>query len=422
MDYLSNHRGVAFEFTGAAEATEKVARRRSNKGWKPLVNDQKVAQRYQHALNGAFVGQSCRSIDQLGERVVEIAEQHAAAKKYEKSEEIEAIDVKLDELRKLRKALCMEQRKQTAKAIAKLMKKKAKIVAKRKMQKLIKERSGVRRFTAMRSNSNNIAQVMDSEGNLCEDPTDIANAFAEYYTKLYEHSPEDSLPHAERFPRDLGDTLDISAISIHEVKQQAMKLPNGKAADETNLVIEMVKHAAEEVHQQIADLLTDILRGETPFPPAWKINRIWVLFKHGDREILKNYRPITLLPILYKLYARIVLDRIKGDVDEYFTPDSAGYRTGYSCEDHIFTASEVIRQAENFGFPLWMAKLDVSKAFDRVDREALWRTLVEAGVNNTNDSEHLPKKEHGIRRRVGHGHGHGHGQGTQPPKTTQTSF
>ena len=179
LDYLSNHRGVAFEFTGAAEATEKVARRRSNKGWKPLVNDQKVAQRYQHALNGAFVGQSCRSIDQLGERVVEIAEQHAAAKKYEKSEEIEAIDVKLDELRKLRKALCMEQRKQTAKAIAKLMKKKAKIVAKRKMQKLIKERSGVRRFTAMRSNSNNIAQVMDSDGNLCEDPTDIANAFAE---------------------------------------------------------------------------------------------------------------------------------------------------------------------------------------------------------------------------------------------------
>ena len=42
----------------------------------------------------------------------------------------------------------------------------------------------------------------------------------------------------------------------------------------------------------------------------------------------------------------------------------------------------MVRQAERFDFPLWIAKLDVSKAFDRVDREALWRTLIEAGVHS----------------------------------------
>ena len=64
-----------------------------------------------------------------------------------------------------------------------------------------------------------------------------------------------------------------------------MKLANGKAADESNLVIEMIKHAPEDVHQMIADMLTDIARGTSMFPPEWNINKIWILFKSGDKVI-----------------------------------------------------------------------------------------------------------------------------------------
>ena len=142
--------------------------------------------------------------------------------------------------------------------------------------------------------------------------------------------------------------LDVPAISAQYFWQLAVKLPNGRAADQTNMAVVMVKHASEEVHQHIAVLLTSMLRGEVPFPPVWKLNNIWMLFHHEDYELLERYRPNTLLPMLYKLYARIVLDRIKGDVDKYFAPDSVGYRAAYSCEDHMFTASEMFRQVGNF--------------------------------------------------------------------------
>lgn len=77
------------------------------------------------------------------------------------------------------------------------------------------------------------------------------------------------------------------------------------------------------------------------------------------------------------------MSRANAELDAYLTTDSAGYRANYSCEDHIFVASEAIRQAECYGFPLWLAKLDVSKAFDTVSREALWRTLIESGLHSS---------------------------------------
>ena len=333
----------------------------------------------------SFVDRPPADIEQLEKVIVSIAEKHRSWTQRAKSQQMRDIETRLCEIRQLRGCLCMEQRKATAKNTSKLLKKKARIKAQERVQQLVAERAGVRRFTAFqggKGNSNHIARVKRSDGEVCEDPHDIADAFADFYTKLYEQKAEDDLPEEECFPIDMGDELGLTEITQQEVSMQAMKLSNGKASDGSNMVIEMVKHAPEEAHKSIAELLTNILKGRTPFPPAWKVNKIWVLFKQGDCEQIKNYRPITLLPILYKLYARIILARVKGDLDKYLSSDSAGYRAGYSCEDHIFVANEVVRQSECFGTTLWIAKLDVSKAFDRVNREALWRTLIEAGLHS----------------------------------------
>eukprot|EP00973_Karenia_brevis_P015102 2063983-Karenia_brevis.AAC.1 len=62
--------------------------------------------------------------------------------------------------------------------------------------------------------------------------------------------------------------------------------------------------------EHIAELFTRVMSGHGDLPTSWAESYITVLFKKGDPKMPGNYRPITLLPILYKLFSRILRGRI----------------------------------------------------------------------------------------------------------------
>eukprot|EP00973_Karenia_brevis_P042239 5847428-Karenia_brevis.AAC.1 len=71
-------------------------------------------------------------------------------------------------------------------------------------------------------------------------------------------------------------------------------------------------------------------------PEYWKATRLKVLFKKGDPQLAANYRPIAIVPILYKVFSKIIGNRIKSILLESQSVDQAGFRPGFSCEDHLF--------------------------------------------------------------------------------------
>ncbi|KAK6749720.1 hypothetical protein RB195_001993 [Necator americanus] len=77
-------------------------------------------------------------------------------------------------------------------------------------------------------------------------------------------------------------------------------------------------------------------------PDQWKTSRTVLIHKKGDREDLRNYRPICLLSVLYKVFTKIILTRISRTLDEAQPQEQAGFRQGFSCLDHIQTVSRVI--------------------------------------------------------------------------------
>ena len=54
------------------------------------------------------------------------------------------------------------------------------------------------------------------------------------------------------------------------------------------------------------------------FPDAWKIARIVSVFKDGDREIKSNYRPISILPVISRLFEKLIADQVY----QYMTENS----------------------------------------------------------------------------------------------------
>ena len=105
-----------------------------------------------------------------------------------------------------------------------------------------------------------------------------------------------------------------------------------------------------------------------------------MLHKKGDAKDLKNYRPISLLSVIYKLFTKIITNRINITLDSNQSREQAGFRSGFSTIDHIHTLNQIIEKTNEYRKPLCMAFVDYEKAFDSVDIAAVLNAIRSQGV------------------------------------------
>ena len=81
-------------------------------------------------------------------------------------------------------------------------------------------------------------------------------------------------------------------------------------------------------------------------PEDWRYARVAAIFKKGDVADCPNYRPISLLQIGYKMFASILLDRLKkGGAENRLWPTQYGFRSKCGTADALFLARRAIEQA-----------------------------------------------------------------------------
>ena len=104
------------------------------------------------------------------------------------------------------------------------------------------------------------------------------------------------------------------------------------------------------------------------FPTEWKKANVVPVHKKGDKQILKNYRPISLLPIAGKIFERLLYDRMF----EFFiennliSKNESGFRPGDSCINQLLSITHEVYQSFDDNLEVRAAFLDISKAFDKV--------------------------------------------------------
>ncbi|KAK6762090.1 hypothetical protein RB195_022983 [Necator americanus] len=76
------------------------------------------------------------------------------------------------------------------------------------------------------------------------------------------------------------------------------------------------------------------------------------MYKKGDPHDIGNYRPICLLSVIYKLFTRVILNRIEKALDEGQPCEQAGFRKGFSTIDHLHTVSKLIEVSREYKMPL----------------------------------------------------------------------
>ena len=88
------------------------------------------------------------------------------------------------------------------------------------------------------------------------------------------------------------------------------------------------------------------------------------------------------LSIPRKVLTRVILNRIKVVIDEALRDEPVGFRKDRSCIDQIATLRIIVEQTIEWSSPLYLLFVDFEKAFDSLDREAMWRILRHYGIPN----------------------------------------
>ena len=114
-------------------------------------------------------------------------------------------------------------------------------------------------------------------------------------------------------------------------------------------------------------------------PNDWECGLLIKIPKKGDTANCDNWRGITLLSTPSKVFTRILFNRIKEHVN-HRRKEQAGFRPNRSCIDQINTLRIIIEQCVEWSSRLYAVFVDFEKAFDSVNREAMWKEVKRYGV------------------------------------------
>ena len=109
------------------------------------------------------------------------------------------------------------------------------------------------------------------------------------------------------------------------------------------------------------------------------------IHKKGDQQTLKNYRPLSLLPICSKTFERLIFDEMFGFfLDKgLISANQSGFKTGDSCINQLLLITHNIYKSFDDGYEVRGVLLDISKAFDKVWHDGLIFKLQENGISGT---------------------------------------
>ena len=214
--------------------------------------------------------------------------------------------------------------------------------------------------------------LKDENGKRVTDRLKMKEICEKFYNSLYASKVriEEIKPHAE--------FEEILPVTVSEVEAAIRKLKPDKCPGKDKITAEHLKAGGRVLQKAIAERFTKYLQTAT-LPQAWSTSETVLLMKSGDTEDLGNYRPITLLSQIYKLFTRILLQRIFGNVE--FSREQAGFRSGYSTLDHIHAVRQLLEKSKEYRVPVCLAFVDYKKAFDSVETNAYLNALHEAGIN-----------------------------------------
>jgi hypothetical protein len=179
-----------------------------------------------------------------------------------------------------------------------------------------------------------------------------------------------------------GETSMVYPFSEEEYRKGVAALKNNKAAGRDDVLVEQLKNLGPIAHKWLLEMLNNCFM-DNKIPTIWRQSKIIAILKPGKNSAIpKSYRPISLLCHTYKLYERLILNRIAPTIEQYLIDEQAGFRPGKSCTGQLLNLTQHIEDGYQKGMITGTAFVDLSAAYDTVNH----RLLIQKLYNTTKDS------------------------------------
>ena len=165
--------------------------------------------------------------------------------------------------------------------------------------------------------------------------------------------------------------------SPEELNISINTLKTGKAIGLDNIFNEEIKHFGPLMRKWILQLMNKCMLTKN-IPKIWRKTRIIALLKPGkDPAHAKSFRPISLLCHLYKLFERLILNRLAPVAEPAIIPQQAGFRPGKSTTSQLLKLTQHIEDGFQKGLVTGAVFVDLSAAYDTVNHRLLLKKILE---------------------------------------------
>ena len=231
------------------------------------------------------------------------------------------------------------------------------------------------RVNGNRMTKESMTRINGKNGQVLSEGAEVIGRWKEHFEELF---------HEVREP--LSDTQcseamqeDDMGIMKEEVRNGVKRLKMRKAPGICGILPEMLKAGGEVVIEWMADVFNLVWRVGVA-PGDWKNAVVVPVHKKGSRLECANYRGISLMSIVGKVFARVLNERVKMATVDKVMDEQGGFRTGRGCNDQIFAVKQIVEKTIEKDRKTYMAFVDLEKAYDNVSREKLWKVLYAYGV------------------------------------------
>lgn len=232
-----------------------------------------------------------------------------------------------------------------------------------------------------------IQKIKTQDGMVITDEKEISNSFCNYFTEVGKNLADKIKTNNSDFPCNvshMSNSIFLAETNKDEIIKTIQLLKNKKAPGIDNLKTETLKSIANEIALPLTYLINRSFQtGECP--TAFKIAILKPLFKKGDKLDMANYRPISLISNVAKIFEKILKNRIESYLEKYniLSDKQLGFRENRSTQDAIAGLTSKISKCIDSKKPALCVFVDLAKAFDTVSHTQLLKVLDNIGFRGT---------------------------------------
>ena len=214
----------------------------------------------------------------------------------------------------------------------------------------------------------------------------IAEKFNDFFVKvgpkLAVDIPDPVRPYTSYLTTNTNARLKFKEVNEDEVGKIFDKIKQKNSSGHDQISTSLLKNVKSIIIKPITIIINQCLKTGI-FPDDLKIAEVIPLFKNGENTSFNNYRPISLLPAISKVFEKVIFLQTYAYFQEngLFTCSQYGFRTDHSTEmAAVDCVEKLILEMDNYNIPLSIF-LDLSKAFDTINHTTLFTKLIHYGIH-----------------------------------------